>query len=884
MKLDSLRASLADRYTIERELGAGGMATVYLALDLRHHRQVAVKVLRPELAATLGPQRFMQEIEIAARLQHPHILPVHDSGEAGGFLFYVMPYVQGESLRERLTRHGELPIHEAVRILVEVADALAYAHAQGVVHRDIKPENIMLSGRHALVMDFGVAKAVSEASGRNKLTTAGVALGTPAYMAPEQASADPNLDQRVDIYALGVLGYELLSGRPPFAGGTPQQVLAAHVTTAPEPLTQRRQTVPPALATVIMKALEKRPADRWQTADQMLAQLEPLATPSGGMTPTQTQPVTVGAPRRRRWLLVTGGVLTAAALVTLGVALFGRPPAMAVLGKATRVTLSAGVQERPRITPDGKGVAYASTTQFDSAERVEYRRAGGGGVVRLATNANPLGWSPDGDRLLISTARGLESVPTLGGASQLLVPGATDGAWSPDGQRLAYVIGDSLLVRDEGGHVTLLAREAQPYLPAWSPDGRWIAFTSGNVGWVQRWNIALSSLWLVPSGGGKAIQLTDGTTMDQSPVWAPDGRRMLFVSNRGGTRDIYQLDLDHSGHPAGAPIQLTHGLNASLISLTPDGKTLAYSVATDHSNVWSVALPATGWVSSRDAVLVTTDRERIEGFEVSRDGKWLVFDSDREGLQQIFRRPLAGGEVQQITHGNVPAFKPSLSPDGSKVTYHAIVHGLRRVFETATDGSGTPVQVSPGKQEDEWYPAWSPDGKRIAWFAGSFADPAPKPTAFAVWDGTSWGPQQIVHARVPGTNVEPFWTDDSSLLAIDSTGIVGLSLVGNQAARRIVPAATPADSALATFGPALSNDRRWIIVPYQARRGDEQRNGLYRISVADGRTRDVLHFDDPLHPHRTDLNNIAEYGGRLYFTLGSPEASVWTVPIAGLAK
>jgi serine/threonine protein kinase len=198
---DHLRAALADRYRIERELGSGGMATVYLARDLRHERLVALKVLRPELAATLGPERFLQEIKLAAQLQHPHILPVHDSGEAGGFLYYVMPYVDGESLRTRLTRHGELPIHDAVKILLEVTDALAYAHAHGVVHRDIKPDNVMLSGRHALVMDFGVAKAVSEATGRQQLTTAGVALGTPAYMAPEQAAAEPHLDHRVDLPA-----------------------------------------------------------------------------------------------------------------------------------------------------------------------------------------------------------------------------------------------------------------------------------------------------------------------------------------------------------------------------------------------------------------------------------------------------------------------------------------------------------------------------------------------------------------------------------------------------------------------------------------------------------------------------------------------------------
>src|SRR5688500_18430983 len=198
-----LAGALADRYRIERELGAGGMATVYLAEDIRHHRKVAIKVLRPELAASLGPERFLREIEVAARLTHPLILPLHDSGALDGFLFYVMPFIDGESLRTRLDRVGELPIADTVRILREVADALSHAHGLGVVHRDIKPDNVMLSGRHAMVMDFGVARAVSEATGRNALTTAGVALGTPTYMAPEQVAADPHLDHRVDLYALG---------------------------------------------------------------------------------------------------------------------------------------------------------------------------------------------------------------------------------------------------------------------------------------------------------------------------------------------------------------------------------------------------------------------------------------------------------------------------------------------------------------------------------------------------------------------------------------------------------------------------------------------------------------------------------------------------------
>jgi serine/threonine-protein kinase len=315
--LSRLKAALADRYAIEREIGSGGMATVYLARDVRHDRDVAIKVLRPDLAAILGPDRFLQEIKIAAQLQHPNILPLHDSGEVDGSLYYVMPYVEGQSLREKLAKEGELPVGEAVRILRDIVDALTEAHAHGVVHRDIKPENILLRGRHALVTDFGVAKAVSEATGREKLTTAGVALGTPAYMAPEQASADPHLDQRVDIYAVGAVAYELLTGRAVFLGTTPQMVLSAHMTEPPQPPSKYRESIPAALESVVLRCLEKRPADRWQSADELLPQLESLTTPSGGVTPTDTRPITA-APSRRTGKRRSRIAVIAASVVVVG--------------------------------------------------------------------------------------------------------------------------------------------------------------------------------------------------------------------------------------------------------------------------------------------------------------------------------------------------------------------------------------------------------------------------------------------------------------------------------------------------------------------------------------------------------------------------------------
>ncbi|MEP7325201.1 MAG: serine/threonine-protein kinase [Gemmatimonadota bacterium] len=311
-QFERLKAALADRYDLERELGAGGMATVYLAVDLKHHRKVAVKVLRSELAGALGPDRFNREIEIAAQLQHPHIVAVYDSGQADGFFYYVMPLVEGESLRTRIKRDGPLPIHEAIHILREIVDALAYAHQRGVVHRDIKPDNVMLSGRHAAVTDFGVAKAVS-AAGSETLTTVGVSLGTPTYMAPEQAVGEADIDNRVDIYALGAVGYELLTGAPPFERANAQAMLSAHVLEKPVDVELKRPGIPPGLSTLIMRCLEKDREARWKNAEEMLPLLEALATPSGGITPTDTRPLrarmAVKKGRRGRIAAAVVGVL-----------------------------------------------------------------------------------------------------------------------------------------------------------------------------------------------------------------------------------------------------------------------------------------------------------------------------------------------------------------------------------------------------------------------------------------------------------------------------------------------------------------------------------------------------------------------------------------------
>jgi serine/threonine-protein kinase len=312
-----LQAALGGAYRVEQELGGGGMSRVFVAEETRLARKVVIKVLPPDLALEMRVDRFNREIQLSASLQHPHIVPLLAAGGADDLLYYTMPFVEGEALRTRLSRAGELPVKDAVRILKDVADALAYAHARGVVHRDIKPDNVLLSGNHAVVADFGVAKAVSQAKTESGLTSVGVALGTPAYMAPEQAAGDPNIDHRADIYAFGAMAYEMLTGRSPFSGMAPHQMLAAHVTEPVVPITDKRPALPPALAQLVMACLEKNPADRPQSANDMLQTLESMATTSGSVAVTSPITTVRHVMRRPRNRLAAVAVL-ALVLVVAG--------------------------------------------------------------------------------------------------------------------------------------------------------------------------------------------------------------------------------------------------------------------------------------------------------------------------------------------------------------------------------------------------------------------------------------------------------------------------------------------------------------------------------------------------------------------------------------
>ncbi|MGA2383268.1 MAG: protein kinase [Gemmatimonadales bacterium] len=876
--LARLQSALADRYTIERELGAGGMATVYLAEDLRHHRKVALKVLRPEIAATLGAGRFAREIEVAARLQHPNILPLLDSGEAEGFFFYVMPFVEGESLRDRLARSGEFAIPDAVRILVEVADALSHAHAHGVVHRDIKPDNVLLSGRHALVADFGVAKAVTEATGRQLLTSAGVALGTPAYMAPEQAVADPHQDHRVDIYALGVLGYELLTGRAPFSATTAQEMLAAHVTTDPDPLEQYRPTVSPALAAVVMRCLAKKPADRWQTADEVLTQLEPLATPSGGTTPTQTRPV--GAlGRLPRWVpWVAGAAAVAVVALVVWRTLPSGGPRWA-LSNIRQVTREPGIEYMPAISPDGREVAYAAG--YPLHMHIYVRDAAGGRALRLTTDSDehqnlPI-WTPDGNRILFMQGRIGETwravaVPRMGGVAAPVGRAGMGPVWAVRDDSALYQRSDSLFVGSvDGERESFVTAAPGLHSAAWSPDGSWVAFVRGNGDYIDSRTIANwapSSIWTVSIHGGTAVRVTpdSGGAFHESPAWLADGRHLLLVSNRGGPRDVYVAHLGAGGRPRGGLLRLTTGLDAHTVSVDRDGRTVAYSRASVRINLYWLPAPATGTVSIRSAIPVTTGNQLVVSGDLSGDGRWLTFDSNVEGTSNIYVMPAGGGEARRLTLSPGEHWSPSFSPDGREIVFYSTRFGTRDVFLINTDGTGeTRLTSDPG---EEYHPKFSPDGLQVV-FA---MDRGGRSDLFVVRRdslGGAWrAPIQVTHG---GSDFLGRWSPDGRQLVYASAS--GVSVRSPDGVERLVVDLERQGRTMLA-DPTWSPDGRSIWFGAGSPGGE---GGIYEVAATGGKERMIVRADDP--SRQIVSYSFTVRGGRIFLCMTETESDVYVAEL-----
>jgi Tol biopolymer transport system component/tRNA A-37 threonylcarbamoyl transferase component Bud32 len=714
-------ASLAERYRPERELGRGGMATVYLARDLKHVRDVAVKIVHPAVASALGPERFLREIEIVAQLHHPHIVPLYDSGNAQGALYFVMPYEPGGSLRQRLDRDGPLPVDEAVLILRDVCDALAYAHSHGIVHRDVKPDNVLLAGRHALVTDFGVARAIATPGARKTITAAGLAIGTPAYMAPEQIAGDPLIDLRTDIYAVGVMAYELLTGAPPFVRDTRQDVLAAHLTEHPAPIADKRPDVPAPLAGVVMKCLSKRAVSRWRSADELLVELDAHTSASISAEAARTH-----RPHWTRWIALTAASLALAIVAVVARDRFANPAAQWqrrwANARIERVTDFPGSEVDAAISPDGRLVAFLADR--DSVFDAFVTRPGSEQFANLTAGRLPqlfnedvrnVGFSADGSQVWlrvadISSPASVSVVPTIGGAPRPFLPTAVMVAWSPDGARLAYhetTPGDPIFVARADGsgaqRIFIAAPGLHGHHLAWSPDGRFIYFASG----VPPNEM---DIWRVPSSGGAAERITHHDSRVAYPALLDDRTLVYTATADDGTGPwLYTMDVQ-TRVPQRVSTGVEHYLSVAASAAAASGpRRLVATVSNPSVHLWSVPI-GDSISGERDASAIMLPTARSAGPRFARDSS-VYYLASRSGADGVWH--LAEGKASEVwrpTSGGVIG-APAVSPDGQQVCFPVRRGDRTTLYCASADGTG--ARALTDLLDVRGAPSWSPDGRWI---------------------------------------------------------------------------------------------------------------------------------------------------------------------------
>jgi len=700
-----LAAALADRYRLERELGAGGMATVYLAQDLKHDRKVAVKVLRPELAAVIGAERFLAEIKTTANLQHPHILPLFDSGKAvppllpeergtGGevFLFYVMPLVEGESLRDRLTRGKQLPIGDAIRIASEVASALDYAHRHGVIHRDVKPENILLHDGRALVADFGIALAASKAGG-GRMTQTGMSLGTPNYMSPEQAMGEREIGPESDVYALGAVTYEMLAGEPPFTGPTAQSIIARVMTEEPRPLGTQRKSVPPEVESAVFTALEKLPADRFASAAEFASA---LAGQSDRRTVGRTTAVRSAAvpPFRRSAFVAVLGILLLAAGVLLGRYL-ARPAASHSpmiratidLGDSTSI-LSLG-NLRLAISPDGRRVAFAGSSGANTGLWVRELDQPSARWLADTRGAFAPFFSPDGESIGFFTSAGgrvvLRVVSTGGGVVRTLVQDSVasfGGAdWGDDGQIYFTNSGRGLSrIPAGGGAITVISTpdSANGVKEYDFPD----VLPGSKQAFLMLWKGSIGSnrVGVIDLASGEVTDLAEGSFArflppGQIAIGGADGR-FLVAPYDAGKRQLKE-----------PPVMVLNDVQEEISNGTAqfaiaDNGTMVYQRKTS-GDVQLLWVDRTGARSPVDTAL----RRSITSASLSPDATRIAVALAVSGGGQVWVKDLRTGTFTPISQGLADADRPVWLPDGRSVGFLATRQTHRTAWLRRADGS-----------------------------------------------------------------------------------------------------------------------------------------------------------------------------------------------------
>jgi Tol biopolymer transport system component len=717
-----LTAALSDRYRIERELGEGGMATVYLAHDVRHDRKVALKVLRPELAAVIGAERFLAEIRTTANLQHPHILPLFDSGEADSFLFYVMPYIDGESLRDRLDREKHLPVADALRIAVAVASALDYAHRRDVIHRDIKPENILLHDGQPLVADFGIALALSSA-GSSRMTETGMSLGTPTYMSPEQAMGEREIDARADVYSLGCVVYEMLTGDPPFTGSTAQAIAARMLTEAPRPLTTQRHTIPVHVDAAVLTALEKLPADRFPTAQAFAEALEnPTSAPAlaargaRGGAPATGWRGTVRNPVV--WVLALAALASSAMAFRQWSA--SREPAPDAVVRFT-VDLPEGYQPWAvdaggaylAVSTDGTTVAFPALDR-QGARKIYVRRLDEpvARAVPATDGAFLPQFSPDGRSLAFWVAGKVERVSLNGGAPQIVGPygNLTGMGWTKAGDIVFSAVGASEIMRAsiDGGP----ARPAAPMdsahgetlqlFPVALPDGEHVLYESWGRGGTEDARIGFLDL-----GTGRARRLDLAGT---SPMGMLDGK--LIYGDQTGTLLAVPFD-PASGKVEGQPVPVGTGVatgtrGLSVAALSPTGTLVYLGGSQDATPVLADAHGATPLMPGSDARPYAFPR-------YSPDGTKVALSISTGTSSDVWLEDVASGTLTRLTTAGTVNERPEWSPDGKRVLFRSVRGPHSAIWWRPADQSAPATPLLADDSTEYFEAVLTPDGRNVVY-------------------------------------------------------------------------------------------------------------------------------------------------------------------------
>ena len=760
-----LKVALVERYVIEREVGEGGMATVFLAQDVKHERKVALKVLRPELAAVIGAERFLAEIKVTANLQHPHILPLHDSGEADSFLYYVMPYVEGETLRDKIKREKQLGIEEAIEITRSVAAALDYAHRQNVIHRDIKPENILIHDGQAMVADFGIALALSHAGG-TRLTETGLSIGTPHYMSPEQAMGDRELDARSDVYSLGAMLYEMLTGEPPYTGPTAQSIVAKVITEKAPPVTAGRPTTPPHVAASIEKSLQKLPADRFHSAAEFS---EALARP-GLVTAPGAAMTAAGSSRRiARWIPWAAAAVTLAVGLLIGRATSGPEP---TAGQVVRFTIPIGPEEQL------SGAPTQTITLSRDGSMLGYIVAGGGNLfVRHMGSLEPTlvdgvqgadnpFFSPDGEWIAFDKATGeLGKAPVAGGPPQRVTLGSNNGgiSWTDDGHIVFRGIRPGLMsVPASGGDATRFvlpdtaAGELDLYFPDVLPGGAiLVTFNARGLATPRLGGTGVAVVWpetgerkvLIPSGAGGARYSRTGH---------------IVYALEDGTLQAAPFDVERM-EITGEPVVLAQNVHIA-------GAVPQFSISDNGMLAYVPARVAEMVLVSREGQ-VTTASEATRQFHsprISPDGRRVVVDISDLGSRDVWVQDLEQGTLTRVSFEG-DANDPVWMPDGRRVCYASARSGTRGVYCRDADGAGEADSIYVGDDEIT-AGAWLPRGDSLVLISQSTE------TLYNLWLHAPGGgePRPILNSRFsenfPAISPDGKWlayvTDESGRMEI----------------------------------------------------------------------------------------------------------------------